>query len=1138
MKINLKGALAPFVGAARRFAAANGVKRAVDAAGKSPLDETLADLGMFLVFGPWIGKLESLTKPELTRLKALDKVFRGVVDELADVLPAKEAAEVREWLGSTGWSTDGAAAQAWEETTAVLEKLLEILARPAASLRQRQVDGAPFTEAELAQPKPQAKPEGFVEELEAELQEEAERAAKAEAESETGDLGEGALSRRDENGRLRGNAPDAQAGSGVVAAEERAGEPIAKPKTAAELKREEQHRFLDAAEVNSLWSRFERAFSDKNVAVIRFTKAVIKLGGTGKAKPVSAVARYYGKVANRGERLERDFFEPIAKTLRTHRIKPEDAGVYLEARHIPEANEQFYQYYLELQRRKKEVVPLEAAAKRRGASQEAVRAWTEAKERIETLHFVDKQVKPGIDPRTYFHEHLKLAGGSSRAAMDLEQQQSLRPGYKEVGAQFDGMTKAMRKGMLDDGLISRDTYNRLENQFKHYAPLKDVDPDFDALLGRGGFDAGGRPFERREGRGDHAANPLAVAQVDAMRLVQMGEKNRVGRELFDFFMENASIVRAQRRVPRRGVNGVWDLEATEFLLKVDGEHTALKIESESLAAAMKGIDVPRLPGFIRSYAAGFGVWKSLVTTLSPNFIVRNGTKDLQTALYQVGSVQTDVDLKGIRLQMARGLPRAFKTALDYARNKEKSSPDALVFREYLDAGGSIGTYNALDFEQELERLQKRASAPRMRGSVARGAAATLDVVQDYNRAVETALRFSLFRALRERGADVGDAALAARKLTTDFNQTGTYGHTVSLIYAFFSASIGGTRRALEGFRDRPKEMAGIAAALTAAGALRAFWNDAMSDEDEDGIKQIDKVDGYTKGTKMVFILPGGKEFTIPKTWVYGFFDNLGRLAYEAHAGKMTSSEVMEAIGVDLAANFSPLGGAASLEQMLIPTVAAPFYQVHENRNWMGSRIAPEQFGNGPEVAAYPNSGAGTFAPYVMAAKALNWATGGNDVEPGYYNLAGDHIEYLLEFAAGGPMKFAQRVIDVANGGRPLKEAPFIQNFIAPEPVYYDMEVFFDARDEITEVKARIQRLREKGEGEKAAELERRWKPVLSLESSARQAVKQYAGIKNKAAEENWSVPREELKRALVPLNHWNNRWRAAMRQVELSGAEK
>ena len=307
------------------------------------------------------------------------------------------------------------------------------------------------------------------------------------------------------------------------------------------------------------------------------------------------------------------------------------------------------------------------------------------------------------------------------------------------------------------------------------------------------------------------------------------------------------------------------------------------------------------------------------------------------------------------------------------------------------------------------------------------------------------------------------------------------GDLLNSLYLFFNASVQGTMnfgRGLFGPNLNPfspeasRRKQGMVASLTLFSALLADMAEEESEiNPETGRSFYSEIPDYIKERNLVimadpstkegtnlsntYIGKDGKEYAgsqyyymIPLPYGYNVFSYLGQALSDIGRGNLSVPQVASNLTSAMMGSFSPVGISP------VPTIAQPFVEIIQNKNFFGSPIYkdPEMYGGtGPYSALSMKS---TWEPFKAAASYANALgvpgviKGGNQYEKGTLDFSPDALEHLFEFAGGGAGKFATRTLKymgkVVDGEDiELKETPFVRRVYGETDTRESQEDYYD-----------------------------------------------------------------------------------------------
>ena len=122
---------------------------------------------------------------------------------------------------------------------------------------------------------------------------------------------------------------------------------------------------------------------------------------------------------------------------------------------------------------------------------------------------------------------------------------------------------------------------------------------------------------------------------------------------------------------------------------------------------------------------------------------------------------------------------------------------------------------------------------------------------------------------------------------------------------------------------------------------------------------------------------------------------------------------------------NPFGDDHSAVSMVSPTIADPFVNLAQNKDFTGRSIYMEQFPNDPGKARAYQHWNSTSPVWQTVAQTLNDWTGGNEIRPGFINYSPDTMEYLYNYYTGGLGRFVDRTLSAPwSVGKPMMEGTF------------------------------------------------------------------------------------------------------------------
>lgn len=631
----------------------------------------------------------------------------------------------------------------------------------------------------------------------------------------------------------------------------------------------------------------------------------------------------------------------------------------------------------------------------------------------------------------------------------MVQDEVLKRDIKRVADRVDAIIRDTNRRRREAGLIGE-----FDDPFTSYVPLRGkLDPSSDEDIpesagmarARPLFGATGREDPRMLGRdGVYAADIIANVMAQNTQTIQRAERNKVGRSLVELLRAHGGVIPEMRIVaydngqPRtpvtRGIgsSGMVQIVPEDYrarrdkylVVKEDGRPVVVEFSDPRIAQAMNGSITPASQNaLIRGMSYVNRLLANLNTSWNPEFMFSNFPRDVATALYNIGQYEMD----GIRTEVAKNVFPALMGIRDALR-KDGKSEWAQVFEEFIDAGGqnSLNTMDNLashigNLEAQLKEVSDesaKGNAVAVKNFLIGKGRSLLTLLEDYNTVVENGMRLALFKALRDRGVSLDRAAQAARDVTTNFAKGGELKVPLNAAYLFFNASLQGSMAIFNATIRNPKKMAPTLAKIVAFGALMDMLNAALSDEDDDGRLVYDKLSNYTLEHNLIIPIRGFSDrsyLRIPLPYGLNMFFNWGRALSRMSRGTYDSEglvntlygSVLETVN-PFGDNYNPFTGEGSLETMIAPTIADPFFQIANNEDFADRPIYKEtgQFGiSAPQSHQF---WASTNPNIVATTQWLNSITGGTNVVSGAIDMNPDKVEFWLDYVTGATGQFFMR----------------------------------------------------------------------------------------------------------------------------------
>jgi hypothetical protein len=649
------------------------------------------------------------------------------------------------------------------------------------------------------------------------------------------------------------------------------------------------------------------------------------------------------------------------------------------------------------------------------------------------------------------------SGMSDEEAQEILKEYEGDEKIEEVRKMLSAINDEKLEILRESGVLPEEEYQAIKAKYKYYVPLYREGYD-DSIGGTGrGLLPAGRGIKTRAGSTRNVVNIVANTISNYEAAIDRAEKAESSRVLLSLIRENPNQeiweLKPQKKVPRHDKYGnlrmypdTFSVGPNEMRFMVDGKQYLVEVnrfdrDAMQMLKTLKAEDAQHGP--ILNALAKLNRWLARVnTSWSPEFVLSNFARDIQTAGVNIGD--TGVDSK----KMFRGALQSIRAIYAVERNKRTGSDLEALYDRYKKAGGKIGWS---DVHGSVEKLAGKVSreldllsGKRPKEKVVRD---WLQWVEDANTSVENGIRLHVFKLATEQGMSDRKAAQIASDITVDFTKKGAAGPVINSLYLFANAGIQGSYRIIRA-GAKSKKVRKIMGGIVAAGFLSGLMN-SMAGEDDDDEDYFNKLDPFILERNAVFMLPGtkGKHVKIPLPWGYNFFWNAGVELSRAFT-KEDYSPISSAgrLASVFAGAFNPIA-SGTLLQTLAPTIADPFVQVAENKNWFGGDLMPQQniFDKtpSPDSQRYWKS-VGASSKWV--AEQLNSLTGGSKIRPGTIDISPETLDLIVDTVGGSALRVFKDAFEipyklVADEEPQLHEIPFLRRVAGEQNEWVDARVY-------------------------------------------------------------------------------------------------
>ena len=839
------------------------------------------------------------------------------------------------------------------------------------------------------------------------------------------------------------------------------------------------------------WERFIYNMVDTNDPRERIWKAA----GSPDAQDIVTVERLRGKKAAAEQKTFRDgMVTPLLKSMAAAGLKASDLEEYAHAMHAPERNQRMREVnakrVLESLLRQmpakdadeyRELINLAQSGLRQGwDTTDVQRFYLDQMQKIfndlsareqqcnelartatsnaaqQRVAKMQEQVAESYRIRDKWRtESQRFAGitdGEAQSIVAKWRQDKRFAAIEDARQQLSAINRATLDTLHEAGELGDEEYQALRNGYQYYVPLhRDGFQDTRPATGRVTGPTG-RPFKVAKGSMLEVVNILPEVIRAHETAINRKHKLEAGRALYEFALAHPDAgitVEKQEQMPTHDREGniVMYTRQTEpedgVFVKVDGKRYLLRFEADvrtpegrTLARfldSIKGQDA-QLGGITKSLHKITRLLAAVNTSLSPEFVVSNFSRDLQTALMHLN--QEDINMQGLQSQVLKSVGKAVRGIWLAERGKPGNNEMARWYRDFEKNGGKVGWVQNYDGIEDLSKKLAGEMKLYEPGNRARKITrAVLDFIDAGNVAIENALRLATYKAMVEKGIDRAKAAGIASNLTVDFTRKGKLSPQINALYMFFNASVQGSYRMAKALATSPR-VRKIAGGIAASGFLLQMLALAGGGDDDSDEPYVLGLPDSTRERYILIPMPGqdGRFFKFPKAYGYGALYDLGAEVANSMYMGMTGRQYNHAKGAmrvvsSFANSFNPIQSATIL-QTIAPTLVDPFVYVGENTNWTGLPLRPAQNNFGPKKPESGRAWKNTNPIYKSIAEGVNSLTGGDRYESGLVDISPEVFEMAVNTALGGLGRFigntAALPLATAKGELDAEKIPFVR----------------------------------------------------------------------------------------------------------------
>ena len=915
-----------------------------------------------------------------------------------------------------------------------------------------------------------------------------------------------------------------------------------------------------------------------------------------EADPYSGLTVFEGRAEDQIRSLENDEVKPMVKEMKDRNITIEEADEFAQMRHAIERNAHVREINPDQPDGGSGISDADALAVLKDkygfvlaevpiADTVINPDYTNLEEQILALDSQQTPLTPRQETRrTQLQEQLEQTEREvtvEKISYELRGGNQLGTKMQNFFANYvDPILQKSRDIIREGGLATDEEVDGWQSHYNYYMPLKglasDENPDgFPPPTGKG-MDISGAENRRVRGRaGVESASPILNAIADRTAKIIRSEKNKVLNELLLLAEENpndplwevysedtpmferafkVNYVNPASKDPNNPITsntkkkgyaknytintqriGEHKLRNMDELIGVKrgGKQHYIKINNPRMLMGLTNLGVDSV-NWITKWFTPVTRWLSAInTSLNPEFIAFNFTRDLPTAVFNLVAEEdigeladTDSIIKEVvtdTLPSIKTMWRGFRKYQNPEQFAKLPLEEQQYFDDFLASGAKADWFHVPSINEVAKNIEGMIQMQEgsFKGNMKSKMKTIQNIVEDSNSAVENGVRFATYKMARKRGLSRKKSAVLAKNLTINFNRKGMHGQTLNALYLFFNASVQGTANFLRGMTTSKRKQK-VVASLVGFAMVQAMLNEMRSGDDDDDRSYYSKIPDYVKERNMIFMLPNsekeGDYIKVPLPYGYNIFHNLGTVTSEMLLGTRSAGEAGALLTSGFLGSFNPLGFSKSKDfsksvvKTVTPSVGVPMMELIMNENFFGAPVYTENFPIGAKRAdsALAKKRASEFWKRFMPF--LNEMTGGSEFKSGLIDISPDTIDHLFGIIFGGAGKtygrFASLPMALIRGDVDPKDVPFARRMYADPDPFVDQTDYFRRKQIVQNTVAEYKSFEGALQRERRNEFKDRYREILRMETRMKNADKQLKRLRERRKHQENKIPKD------------------------------
>ena len=574
-----------------------------------------------------------------------------------------------------------------------------------------------------------------------------------------------------------------------------------------------------------------------------------------------------------------------------------------------------------------------------------------------TIEEIAKSYKLAIKP--VFSLDGETVGKKESEAI-IKKYEEQYPEFKAVAEKIWKFSKNLNEMRVSAGLMPQSMATRLATMYPHYVPAFKAKINNSAKVDEGVSISS--TVKKAKGYNSNIMDVQESLAAQVSQVVRNGNINVLATKVYDTAVKTGDAKYVDIKLPDvegadLSTEGIERPKPHTIKFFKDGKPFEMNV-SDEIYQGFKGISeqsAPRTNVFARATNKISNLYKKLVTSLSPAFMIRNAIRDIQDA--GLNSKHPALFVKNI--------PRAWSELIKNSKNWQTYRAYGGFSSTVFDSKGISNEVGERGFEV-LGISERIASGKGLSIKDAKYIKSLLTGVENLNAVVEQIPRFAEYLSSIEAGETIEQAVYNSAEVTTNFARRGATTKAFnSTIIPFLNPAIQGFDKIFRNFTDATKAGSGkdVVKALSTLlckaimiGIIPMMFNSIMYSDDEDyeDLREEDKENNY------LIKLPNGTFIKLPRGRVASVIGGLYNRAARTVTGK----------DADWEGYLSNVVSQVTPAENLTRTVFSPFVDVATNRTWYGTEIEGAQFESVRPGDRYDE---GTSSIAIAIGKAINYS---------------------------------------------------------------------------------------------------------------------------------------------------------------------